>query len=207
MSFLCLETMACEESMDGEALLRLSRLGGLLGEQALATLLQRNYPWIRARCMQILRNQADADDAAQEVVLKVYQYLPQFEGRSSLRTWIGRIAYNECISLIRRRSRNVVSDHIAELIRIHEHVLRPATGLEDINYKQILREVETLQPGVRDVIQLRFFGDHSLEDISSMLGLSLSATKMRLYRGLEKLAANLEIDAGSPESTRNVVSL
>jgi RNA polymerase sigma-70 factor (ECF subfamily) len=68
-------------------------------------ILRRYQKQIYYHCRNLLVNHDDADDAAQNTFIKVWQNLGQFKGESRLRTWVYRIATNESINLIRKRRR------------------------------------------------------------------------------------------------------
>ncbi|HEY1592197.1 MAG TPA: RNA polymerase subunit sigma-70 [Solirubrobacteraceae bacterium] len=63
---------------------------------------------LRAHCYRMLGSVHDADDAMQDALLRAWRALPQFEGRSSLRSWLYRIATNSCLRLIERRPKRVL---------------------------------------------------------------------------------------------------
>ena len=63
---------------------------------------------LHAHCYRILGSAADADDALQETLLRAWRALPRFEGRSSVRSWLYKIATNACLRAIERRPRRVL---------------------------------------------------------------------------------------------------
>ena len=70
--------------------------------QALETLLARHQPWIYNILVRMLYHPAEAEDATQEVLIKVLTKLSTFEGRSSFRTWLYRIVVNHALNMKRR---------------------------------------------------------------------------------------------------------
>jgi len=72
---------------------------------AFANLVREHHPRVILLCRSMLGNDAEADDAAQEVFLKTFQKLEEFDGRSRLATWLHRISVNLCLDLLRRRAR------------------------------------------------------------------------------------------------------
>jgi RNA polymerase sigma-70 factor (ECF subfamily) len=63
---------------------------------------------LHAHCYRMLGSSHDAEDALQDALLRAWRGLPQFEGRSSLRSWLYRIATNSCLRLIERRPKRVL---------------------------------------------------------------------------------------------------
>jgi RNA polymerase sigma-70 factor, ECF subfamily len=81
-------------------------------EHALRTLVEPLRAELHAHCYRMLGSVHDADDALQDTLLRAWRALPGFEGRSSLRSWLYRIATNSCLKLIQRRPQRVLPlDH------------------------------------------------------------------------------------------------
>ncbi|MEV7802380.1 RNA polymerase subunit sigma-70 [Microbispora sp. NPDC088329] len=81
-------------------------------EAAFESLVERHRGEIYTHCYRMLGSVQDAEDALQESLLAAWRGLPGFEGRSSLRTWLFRVATNVCLRLSSRRPRRMLSfDH------------------------------------------------------------------------------------------------
>jgi RNA polymerase sigma-70 factor (ECF subfamily) len=154
---------------------------------AFTVLLARYRPWIYRRCLFRLGNQYDAEDATQDIVMRLYAKLHQFKGRSKFKSWLTRIIDNYCITFAVRRARYTTGEHIQQLIELqqHEDVTDPYAMLAE--QEQMHQALSSLSENARQVICLRFYGEFSLLEIARMLCLTLSAAKARLYRAIEQL--------------------
>jgi RNA polymerase sigma-70 factor (ECF subfamily) len=157
----------------------------------LSILLQRHHRALLSRCYYYLKNQQDAEDATQETELRVFRAIKNFRGESSFRTWLFSIADRQCYDIAHKRSRHIIDEHLFALIEIHEENVRKIT--EPDERQTVVNTILTRLPEQeRDILVLRFYMDLSLQDISITLGLGLSATKMRLYRALDKFTVDLQ---------------
>jgi RNA polymerase sigma-70 factor, ECF subfamily len=77
-------------------------------EAAYRRLVEPHRPELHAHCYRMLGSLHDAEDALQDALLRAWRGLVGFEGRSSLRAWLYRIATNACLSLIARRPKRVL---------------------------------------------------------------------------------------------------
>jgi RNA polymerase sigma-70 factor (ECF subfamily) len=80
---------------------------------------------LQAHCYRMLGSAADAEDALQETLLRAWRGLPRFEGRSSLRSWLYRIATNACLTMIERRPTRVMPIDHGGASDPHEPPARP----------------------------------------------------------------------------------
>jgi len=76
-------------------------------EAAFRELVDRYRHELQVHCYRILGSAQDAEDALQETLLAAWRALPEFEGRSSLRTWLYRIATSRCLNMLRADSRRI----------------------------------------------------------------------------------------------------
>ncbi len=148
--------------------------------RACRALVKRYERELCRRCRYRLGNTEDAEDAVQETLFRAFRAIDQFEGKSSLRTWLYAIADNQCHTIARRRMRYRLSEHMSALIEIHELNQRYREEFEDdIQVKTVLNEIPKT---ARKVLEMRFYTELTLEEMAHNLGIGLSATKMRLYR-------------------------
>jgi len=167
--------------------------------QAFGELVEQTSPKIYALGLRMLANEQDAEDMLQETYLKAYKALPNFEKRSSISTWLFRIAVNEALMLLRKRKST------ANMVEIEKDEENDETPLEIIDWcclpeqemlsaetRTILNEAaEKLSPALRLVFQLRDVDGFSITDTAEILSISEDAVKTRLARARMKLRAEL----------------
>ena len=121
----------------------------------------------------------------QEITLKVLRSVGQFEGRSSLLTWAARIADNYCSSFLKQRASKAMTAHLQyslSLMGDDRFIRVDVSSSESASVHTIL---DTLSKKNSEILRLRYFADLSLAEISRSLDMSLSATKMHLYRAMD----------------------
>ena len=159
---------------------------GLGWKLAFNELLGRHRDWLVNHCSMRLGNRQDAQDVAQLVLVRAWQAIDRFEGRAAFRTWLYTIAENQCRTFMRQRMRYLQTEHIERLIELSlEHDDSTVAGSYALS-QAVAIALDQLGDNAREVLQLRFFHDYSLEEIAATLSISLSAAKMRLYRALEQ---------------------
>ncbi len=157
------------------------------GMRAYEELVRRHEGTLYAVCLRLVGNRQDAEDVSQDVMLKVYTHIGKFEGRSSFKTWLLRIATNSCTDRLKQKA---VADRYAQVLR--DEPLAYSEQVHDDN--RALELLKWMSPDDRQILTLRFVADLSLQEIADASDLSLSATKMRLYRATEKLRNIAEKD-------------
>lgn len=175
--------------------------GGAEGERCLESMLVRYRPWVLRRCVAMLDNRDDAEDATQEVLLRVVRGLGGYEGRSRFRTWLFTIIQHECWTVSMRRRRHLISEDVRAKMQLHYDLEARAQPMPLALMP--MRDVLARMPdGARKLLQLRYLRGMALQDIALRLGLSLSATKMRLYRALERAQHLMATRAASSDRAR-----
>lgn len=146
-------------------------------------LAQRHRVPLQRYCRRMMRRDADADDVVQETLLRAYRFLAGFQGQSSFRTWLYRIADNQCYSWLQKEARYCSEPTPEPILDAQE-----AEAIDPHLCAQVQSTLMALPDPARDVLQLRFLSELSLQDISQVLDISLSASKMRLYRAQQQFA-------------------
>jgi len=146
--------------------------------------------------LKMLANPQDAEDVLQNTFLKAIQALPKFEGRSSLSTWLYRIAVNEALMTLRRRKPEINFAHKPEEIgegELHLNELRdwcclPEKDLISAEAQNYLDQaIQQLSDKLRIVFILRDIEKLSISETSEALGLPETTVKARLLRARLKL--------------------
>ena len=136
-------------------------------------------------CYGMMRNSRDAEDLTQEVFFKAYRNLTKFEGRSSFKTWIYRIAINTAQNEIRRRSRraqeaDTAVEDMAEYLPSNTSL--EATILARQQRYLLQQAMASLRPEEYEVLYLKDVEERPYAEIAEQLNISLSAAKMRVQR-------------------------
>lgn len=135
----------------------------------------------------------DIQDIVQDIFIKVFKALPNWEPRASFQTWLYTIAKNRCIDHFRAHSRRTTYSLDDE----EEQIERPiATGLRS-NPERVAREKEIgryirdalvqLSPKQRDVFILYHYEDLQIKEIAEVLGISEGTVKVHHHRAMNKL--------------------
>ena len=151
--------------------------------------------------LKILDSPQDAEDVLQETFIKAMRALPNFEGRSSLSTWLYRIAVNEALMLLRKRKPEALSvdvptdedsDELDEPLQIVDWCCLPESEFLSAEFRNELeRAMQQLSPTLRVVFVLRDLEGLSIEESAAALGVSQQVIKTRLLRARLKLREEL----------------
>jgi RNA polymerase sigma-70 factor (ECF subfamily) len=162
-----------------------------------AALVNKYQLRVRGFCRHMLLNFDDADDAAQEVFIKVYKALSSFKEQSSFSTWLYRIGANHCTDILRKRVvRKEQSwdfmverdgENIEALYSVSADVAIPVEHRELVN-----KLLAALPVDQREVFILREIEGLSYQEISLSLECSVDSVKGRLKRAREKLSEILK---------------
>ncbi|MES1227623.1 MAG: sigma-70 family RNA polymerase sigma factor [Armatimonadota bacterium] len=136
----------------------------------------------------MVRNDEESRDLTQEVFIRAFQAIQKFDGRSSLRTWLFRIAYNLCVDRARRNDRAPITSSIDNTVEDEEtrEFADDRWNPEDLVMNQELGTVvesalETMSEKLRTVLLLHDKEDMAYEEISTVVGIPVGTVKSRLF--------------------------
>lgn len=137
-------------------------------------------------------NKDDALDLMQEVFISVFRNLASYRGEGSFKAWMFRIAHFRCVEFYRRKRPMQGLEDSPEPI---SEQLCPEQDLgSNQENKQLGIAMQALPLAQKAVIELKFFGEFTFEEIAEQLGISTNTAKSRLYSALEKLKTLMEVE-------------
>jgi RNA polymerase sigma-70 factor (ECF subfamily) len=152
-------------------------------QQAFADLVTQHQDYLLARCARYLGNTEDAADVVQEVFFTAHRHLAGFEGRSSLKTWLTRIADNQCHAYRRKQQRYVLVEDIDSMLEASAEAWSCMQDQDAETAEGLLRQ---LPDKAREVLGMRYWGDMSTDEMANLLGIGRSAVKMRTQRAVKE---------------------
>lgn len=159
------------------------------GDQAAARALTfRHAPRLLTLARRMLADAAEAEDVAQETLLRLWRIAPDWRDEAKLSTWLYRVASNLCVDRLRRRRERTLDE-------AGEPADETATPLEGIAARERAGALEAalgrLPERQRVAIVLRHIEERSNIEIGEILGLSVEAVESLLARGRRALAERL----------------
>jgi RNA polymerase sigma-70 factor, ECF subfamily len=147
----------------------------------------------------VLRDSTEAEDAAQEAMIKAYRGLASFRGDAKFSTWLTTITLNEARSRLRKSGRVKVEslddteqeqDYTPFLVADWREI--PSETLEREELAQHIQSaIEGLSPSYREVFLMRDKEEMSIEEIAQALGVTANLVKVRLFRARMMLQKQL----------------
>jgi len=145
------------------------------------------------KCKSLLRDQAKAEDAMQEIFIKVLLNLSKFNKKAKFSTWLYTITYNYCIDSIRKAKKlqSVSVDDVAELEQEPDTI--DDKVLLETNIVRLKAILDVIPTEDKAILLMKYQDDMSIRDIGSVLSKSESAVKMKIKRAKEKFVKQYNI--------------
>jgi RNA polymerase sigma-70 factor (ECF subfamily) len=167
--------------------------GGGGSERAFALLLDRYESRIYRLCCALLRDRAQAEDAAQESLIRIWKALPSYDERASLSTWIYAITRNRCLTALeRRRDLGSLTDRSVaeEAATVVAPASAPAPDSENL-FTRLRALVDRLPERYRRTLILYYYEERSVSEVAEMLAMPEGTVKTALHRARAALADQL----------------
>ena len=134
----------------------------------------------------MLKNEAQAQDATQEIFTKIFLNLSKFSERSKFSTWVYSITYNFCIDYLRKKKKEkkLFSDELEDPPDIIEEV--SDESLLEMEVKRLDTVLKAIPTGDRAVLLMKYQDDLSIKEIAEILDKTESAIKMKIKRAKHK---------------------
>lgn len=152
---------------------------------AFEKLVRRHLDSVYGHALRFFGDQQTAQDASQEVFIKVFRSLDEFDGRSQFTTWLYRVTRNVCLDMFRRGRR--VATPVDPLDLPHVPVADIAD--EAISSVALERAVRALQPEERDAFNAVALFGLSYADAGNVLGVPAGTVKSRVFRARRSLVS------------------
>jgi RNA polymerase sigma-70 factor (ECF subfamily) len=167
---------------------------------AMQVLFARHHVRIYRFVLRQVRNETVAEDMISEVFLEVWRQAGKFEGRSAVSTWLLAIARFKALSEIRRRREEWLDEEVAEAIE--DQADNPEVAVQKKDKSEALRKCLTaLSPEHREVIDLVYYHEKSVEEVAEIVGIPENTVKTRMFYARKKLGELLKaagIERGWP---------
>jgi len=138
-----------------------------------------------------VRNQTTAEDVISDVFLDVWRQAGSFEGRSAVSTWLLAIARFKALSVLRRKPEEELNDTGAAAVP--DPTDDPEMAAQKKDTGEILREcLATLSREHREVIDLVYYHEKSVEEVAAIVGIPEATVKTRMFYARKKLSGLLK---------------
>ena len=157
--------------------------------EAFAELVRRYQDSVYGLAVGMTRNREDAADMAQEAFIRAYEKLEQYNPAYPFKSWILRICANKTKNMFRKRMRQ----RRAEEAHLKEDAV--AAAAVDPDYHELESALAQLPPSLCAPLRLKHMEGMSYDEISGILGVGISAAKMRVMRARRQLAEIINHEA------------
>lgn len=144
--------------------------------------------------LRLVRNDAIAEELTNEVFLDIWRQAGRYEGRSAVSTWILAIAHNKAVSLLRKKKDEGIDDE--KLGFIEDDSDTPEVTAQKSSKGEVMRAcIDKLSDEHREVIDLVYYHEKSVKEVSEITGVGESTVKTRMFYARKQLSEHMR-DAG-----------
>jgi RNA polymerase sigma factor (sigma-70 family) len=168
--------------------------------RAFDTLVEGHAEALFWAAFRITKQREDAEDAVQDSMLRAFLHIGDFDERSKFATWLTRIAINSALMILRKKRsvQEVPEDALLEhkfnpdSLHTIEPALNPEQSCAQAQQEVLLRRgIERLRPAIRIALEIRELQEHSVKETAAIMGISVPATKARIFHAKRILRKKL----------------
>jgi RNA polymerase sigma-70 factor (ECF subfamily) len=157
---------------------------------ALRTLYNRHRVRVFRFALRLVDDAASAEDIVSEAFIEVWRQANRFEGRSSVSTWIMSMARFKALSVRRRRPEVELDEKVTETVA--DQFSTPEQILLETDRRDQLRAcLSELSPDHREIIDLVYYHDKTIEEVAEIVGIPKNTVKTRMFYARKRLACLL----------------
>src|SRR5262249_2962658 len=156
-------------------------------QRAMRTLYNRHRVRVFRFALRIVSDAGYAEDIVSEAFIEVWRQADRFEGRSSVSTWIMSIARFKALSVLRRRQETEFDEKLAETVADQSFTPENAV-LETDRRAQIRACLTQLSPDHREIIDLVYYHDKTIEEVAEIIRVPKNTVKTRMFYARKRLA-------------------
>lgn len=154
---------------------------------AMHTLYARHNVRVYRFVLRMLRDVTATEDLVSQVFLDVWRTASQFEGRSQVSTWLLSIARFKALTALRQRKYEDIDQD--EVMEVADSADTPEASLDRSRTSEILRAcVAKLSPAHREIVNLVYYHEKSVEEVAGIVGIPASTVKTRMFYARKQLA-------------------
>lgn len=161
---------------------------------AFEVLIDRYKDMVFTLCVRIIRNAEDAEETAQDVFLKAYQKLAEFEGKSKFSTWLYTIAYRSAISKIRKKQlpTNSIDDTDTHEVVISDSMTQLELLQEKDRKYYVQQALGNMEEDESALLTLYYLQELSVKEVAEIMDLTEANVKVKLFRARKRLHIELQ---------------
>jgi len=154
---------------------------------AMHTLYARHNVRVYRFVLRMLRDVTATEDLVSQVFLDVWRTASQFEGRSQVSTWLLSIARFKALTALRQRKYEDIDQD--DVMEVADSADTPERALDRTRTSEILRAcVAKLSPAHREIVNLVYYHEKSVEEVAGIVGIPASTVKTRMFYARKQLA-------------------
>lgn len=154
-------------------------------------LVERYQNLVFTIAFRITNNREEAEEVAQDVFMKVYYGLQNFEGNAKFSSWLYRIAHNTALTKIRNRKE--VFQSIDKVMNSGANTAVLNEAEQGFTKADLNKAIGMLEPEEATIITLFYLSEQRLDEIAQILNIETNAAKVRLHRARKKLREKMEL--------------